>query len=84
MILSTTVTLQLDEAHAERLQALAADMQVDQGAVVAALIDQYGLAPTPFTAEQEAALRAGLADAEAGRLADQDAVFARLEAKYGA
>ena len=73
----TRVTLELDDAQAARLKALAAEWQADPSYVVAAaldLLDQVHPEP-PFTPEQEAAIRAGLADAAAGRLVDHEDVM---------
>ena len=73
----TTVTLELDDEHVERLKALAAEWQADPGDVVTAAIDMLDQmhAEPPFTPEQEAAIRAGLADATAGRLVDHEDVM---------
>ena len=73
----TTVTLELDDEHAERLKAIAAEWQAEPGDVIAAalhLLDQTQTEP-PFTPEEEAAIRAGLADAAAGRLIDHEEVM---------
>ena len=81
----TTITLELDDEQAARLKALAAEWQTDPGEVVAAALDMLDQAHAepPFTPEQEAAIRAGLADAAAGRLIDHDELFAELDEKYG-
>ena len=80
-----TVTLELDDVHAERLKAIAAEWQAEPSEVVTAALDmlEQAHAEPPFTPEQEAAIRAGLADAAAGRLIDHDDVFAELDEKYG-
>lgn len=81
----TTVTLELDEEHSERLKALAAEWQADAGDVVAAaldMLDQAHAEPT-FTPEQEAAIREGLAAIERGEVSSHPAVVAEMRAKFG-
>ena len=73
----TTVTLELDDEHAERLKALAAEWVANPGDVVMAAFDllDQAHAKSLFTPDQEAAIRFGLADAAAGRLVDHEDVM---------
>jgi predicted transcriptional regulator len=81
----TTLTIELDEAQVARLNALAAAWQADISDVIDAALhaleDQHAL--PAFTPEHEAAIRAGLADIEAGRTVDHGALFARLDQRHG-
>jgi len=73
----TTITVELDEAQAARLETLAAKWQADVKDVLIAGVEMLtqGEGEPSLTPEQEAAIRAGLADIEAGRLIDNTDVM---------
>lgn len=85
----TTITIDLDEEHSARLKALSGRTGFSADAVLcealevfASALDQVEESP-PFSAEQIAAIEAGLAAADRGELVPHEEVFAELREKFG-
>jgi predicted transcriptional regulator len=74
----TTITLEPEDDQIEKLRAAAALWGSSVDELVMAAVEALDVDRTlsPYSPEQEAAIREGLADIEAGRVYDHDAVMA--------
>lgn len=84
-----TVTIELDDEHAALLNALTLQAGGEPGAVVGSALEFLADASLlsedqpPLSAEQIAAIEAGLAAIERGELVPHEEVFAELRKKFG-
>jgi predicted transcriptional regulator len=82
--------IELDEAEAAHLQALANRTGLSTKAVVREALEHYSSAldqaeeAPPYSAEEIAAIEEGLAAIERGDVISHEQVFAKLRDKYGA